>query len=143
MPTLYNICHKVAKVETEPVGGFNRHDGVKIMNIFMSDCHPTNITFFSDLIVELDGNYNQFSNMDETLLNAVKTSEKIPHLGDIYTQEVFKRFYVSILEKYAFMDSVSIKWNIDGRHSTFSIDGWVISNKMEFWKQIHKFKPNE
>jgi len=24
MPTLYNICHKVAKVETEPVGGFNR-----------------------------------------------------------------------------------------------------------------------
>ena len=27
MPTLYNICHKVAKVETEPVGGFNRHDG--------------------------------------------------------------------------------------------------------------------
>ena len=34
MLTLYNICHKVAKVETEPVGGFNRHNGVKIMKYF-------------------------------------------------------------------------------------------------------------
>ena len=42
MPTLYNICHKVAKVETEPVGGFNRQDGDSQMSFETSVCSYEN-----------------------------------------------------------------------------------------------------
>ena len=110
----------------------------KIMNIFFSDCHPENITIFTDLIVGLDEGYDRFTGLDKKMFEEIKAREEVPHLGDLYTKEVYQMFHDAIIQKYPAMSYIKMTWKADGRHGKFFIDGYVINTKQDFWNEIKK-----
>ena len=100
------------------------------MNIFFTDDHPANITIFSDILVEeLDKNYSSFYDLDQSILDEVKKFSTTPHVGNIYTSAIYKRFYISLMDKVPSMKNCSIEWRIDGIRSKFYIDNVEIKDK--------------
>ena len=102
------------------------------MNIFFTDDHPQNITIFSDVLVEeLDKNHSSFYDIDKCILSQIKDYDTTPHVGNIYTTEIYKRFYSSLLDKIPSMANYPIEWRIDGIRSKFFINNIEITTKTQ------------
>ena len=111
------------------------------MNIFFTDDHPSNITVFSDVLVEeLDRSHASFYDLNEHILNEVKEYSHSPHIGNIYTREIYKRFYISLLKNIPTMNEYYISWTVDGVRSKFYINYIEIETKVQLLEIINAVK---
>ena len=111
------------------------------MNIFFTDEHPKNIMIFGDVLIEeLDKNHSSFYDFNECILNQVKEHESLPHIGNIYTRETYKRFKTSLLKHIPAMSEYPITWTVDGVRSKFYINYIEIETKVQLLEIISAVK---
>ncbi len=98
-----------------------------MINLYLDDT-TTNVDSWRDVLVKING-----SSVLDTIENDVwaiaRESEEIPHIGNIYMEEIAKQLTSAIEDKYP---SIETNYYVNGLDSHFYLNGERLTDLSDF-----------